>query len=58
MCGMGDRRDRIGTRRMTCPELLLGFAVLVVFLVVLAFVFAALGVEPATEVGPLPWMVK
>ena len=42
---------------LTGCELLLGFAVLAVFVVIVAFIFANLGCEPP-QIGPLPWMAK
>lgn len=45
-------------RPMTGPELLLGFVILIVFIFGLAFLFALLGIDPPSKVGPLPWMVE
>ena len=48
------------TRQQTLSSegLLLGFVLVVLFIVVTAFIFAKLGIEPPREVGPLPWMAK
>ena len=31
---------------------------LLLFIIVMAFIFAKLGIEPPRESGPLPWMAK
>lgn len=59
-CGtIGIMTNRLMVRRpMTGPELLLGFVILIVFIFGLAFLFALLGIDPPSKVGPLPWMVE
>ncbi len=39
-------------------RLVVGVAALVAFLAAVFAVFSLLGIEPAREVGPLPWMAK
>lgn len=55
---MGDRPN--DTRSpMTGPELLLGFVVLIIFMVIASCVFDSYGVKsPPYKVGPLPWTVE
>lgn len=43
---------------MTGPELLWGFVFLAALICGLAFLFALLGIDPPSKVGPLPWMVE
>ena len=51
--------DDLTTPDMTLGELAVGFVVLALFIALMAFAFAKLGIDPhPTEDGPLPWMVK
>ena len=59
---MGKLWENIETDPTRPPKLgfaglLLGFGLLAVFVVIVAFIFANLGCEPS-QVGPLPWMAK
>ena len=53
-----DRDDDMNTPAFTCSESLLGFVFILLLVIVVAFIFAHLGIEPPREAGPLPWMVK
>ena len=60
MDAMENQDTEEDTRQQTLSSegLLLGFVLVVLFIVVTAFIFAKLGIEPPREVGPLPWMAN
>lgn len=55
MCAM---RNRLNRRPMTGPELLLGFVLLAIFIVVSTLVFFMLGADSPPRAAPLPWMAR
>ena len=53
-----DANEDTTQQNLSFEGLLLGFVLVVSFIIVTAFIFAKLGIEPPRESGPLPWMAK
>ena len=54
---MNNKQDSMNAN-LTLPQIAIGFAALALFIVVAAFIFSSLGIDPPKDVGPLPWMAN